>query len=150
MDEIWKEIQGYEWLYEVSNLGNVRSVERDVWDSRNGIRRRKSVLLKQYTGVNGYMRVGLSRDAVLKTFLVHRLVGFAFIENPNNYPQINHKDFNRSNNHVSNLEWVTSKMNVYHASGDGDTTPILLRRVIDPKIEEVMNLYNELKAADKK
>ena len=98
--EIWKDIQGYEGLYQVSNLGRVRS--------RNG-------LIHLNTNNYGYKHVTLSKSNVQKTALVHRLVAEAFIENPFELPQINHKDGNKNNNAVINLEWTTQKDNNRHA-----------------------------------
>ncbi len=104
MNKIWKDIIGYEGLYKVSNYG-------DVMNSRGKLRK----LTKHF----GYSRIGLSKNGISKDHPVHRLVAQAFIPNPNNYPQINHKDFNRSNNVVSNLEWCTRIQNAQHAIKGG-------------------------------
>lgn len=96
--EIWKPVVEYEGLYEVSNLGNVYSYKSD----RN---------LKQSKDSNGYIRISLYKDGKATGTLVHRLVAEAFIPNPNNYPIINHKDENPSNNDVENLEWCTYEYN---------------------------------------
>lgn len=104
MQEIWKDISGYENRYQVSNLGNVRSI--------NG--KRKDQLLKP-TMRKGYCHVGLYKDKKYKIYPVHRLVAMAFIPNPQNKPHINHIDSNRSNNLISNLEWCTPKENQQHA-----------------------------------
>lgn len=102
MIEIWKDILGYEGLYQVSNLGNVRSL--------NYRRSGKTKLLKQGTD-NGYKRVELSKNGKKKKYWVHRLVAIAFISNPNNYKEVNHKDEDKSNNNVNNLEWCTREYN---------------------------------------
>ena len=102
MTEIWKDVVGYEGLYKVSNFGNVLSL------NYNGTG--KSKLLKQFYHI-GYRRVMLVKNGIKKKLLVHRLVAEAFIPNPNNYPCVNHKDENRGNNHVDNLEWCTYKYN---------------------------------------
>lgn len=109
--EIWKPIRGYEGLYEVSNLGRVRSLARTDTGYRCG---RKPTYDKElaYYLVRGYYAVVLYKRGKQKHFLVHRLVADAFIPNPNNYPQINHKDENPKNNIVDNLEWCTGKYNV--------------------------------------
>jgi len=96
--EVFKDIDGYEGLYQVSNYGNVKSV-------------RGGYLLKKETTNKGYLRVNLWKDGKTKHFRVHRLVGIAFISNPNNLPQINHKDCDPSNNNVSNLEWCDNEYN---------------------------------------
>lgn len=92
--EIWKPVTGYEGLYEVSNLGNVRSLFRY-----------KRVLHPSTT--NGYLTVELWKDHKRKRIGVHRLVAQCFCENPLNKPMVNHKDETKTNNHASNLEWVT-------------------------------------------
>ena len=111
--EIWKSVVGYEKLYEVSNLGNVRSIERYVkytkWKTGTHFQLRKQKLLKQVKMKNGYIRVEISDNGNHKLQLVHRLVAQAFIPNPNNYSQINHIDCNKENNCVDNLEWCSCK-----------------------------------------
>lgn len=99
MEEIWKDIEGYEGLYQVSNLGKVKSL--------NYNKTAKSELLKLRKNTNGYTRVVLYKNRKAKDYQVHRLVAEAFIPNPNNYPIINHKDENKTNNRVDNLEWCT-------------------------------------------
>lgn len=111
MTELWKDVQGYEGLYKVSNLGNVYSCKRNK-------------LLKKYfpdlgLGATGYNLVGLYKDGKQKMFVVHRLVAQAFIDNPLNLPVVNHKDGNKRNNTVENLEWCTQKENVAHAIAMG-------------------------------
>lgn len=96
-EEIWKDIEGYEGLYRVSNLGNVYSYLSN----------------KKLNPGNdkGYLKVNLSKNKKVKQFSVHRLVALAFLPNKNNYPCVNHKDENPSNNNVDNLEWCTYKYN---------------------------------------
>ena len=104
MEEIWKDIQGYEGLYQVSNLGRVKSL--------NYHRSGKECILKNCIHTNGYLFVNLcSKRKLVKTYLVHRLVSQAFIENPKNLPQVNHIDEDKHNNCVDNLEWCNSKYN---------------------------------------
>lgn len=103
MEEIWKDIEGYEGLYQVSNLGRVKSL--------NYHRTRKEQLLKPTKSNRGYFKVYLNKNGKMKTFNVHRLVAQAFIENPNNYPCVNHKDENKINNIVDNLEYCTVAYN---------------------------------------
>lgn len=112
MKEIWKNIQGYTGIYQVSSLGNIRSLNRVAWNGhvKHMI---KGKLLKLQT--NGhYNKVSLSKNGQVNQYLVHRLVAKAFIKNTKNKPEVNHKDKNCYNNHVSNLEWVTSKENDTH------------------------------------
>ena len=104
MEEIWKDIKGYEGLYQISNLGNIKSTH-----SRFGMRKQPK---NARIGINkGYKRYGLSKDGKEIKFYVHRLVAEAFIPNPNGYPCINHKDENKFNNNVENLEWCTYSYN---------------------------------------
>ena len=102
MREEWKDIEGYEGMYQVSNLGNVKSL--------NYRRTGKERILKG-RDVKGYLRVGLWKDGENKDYLIHRLVGQAFLENPNNLPILNHKDENKYNNCVQNLEWCDYSYN---------------------------------------
>lgn len=104
--EIWKDVVGYEGLYKVSNKGNVYSVERIVRGRKCGGRK-----LRPGPQTNGYLQVDLSKDGIRKSKLIHRLVAEVFIPNQNNYLEINHKDENKTNNYVENLEWCTSKYN---------------------------------------
>lgn len=111
-NEIWKPVENYEGLYEVSNLGRIKSLERTVWNKGRGYY--KTVperILKPSNNGQGYLFVNLCKDGKMKNCRVHRLVGQAFIPNPNNLPQINHKDENKGNNMVENLEWCSSKYN---------------------------------------
>ena len=101
--EIYKNINGFEGLYQVSNKGNVKSLVNN-----KGVAREK--VLKPVIG-NGYKRVRLFKDKTSKLYSVHRLVANAFLHNPNNYPCVNHKDECRTNNVVENLEWCTHKYN---------------------------------------
>ena len=117
MSEEWRDIQGYEGLYQVSNLGRVRSCDRHTWAGWRGEkalvkgRVRKPSITRQ-----GYYQVDLLVDGHRKSLKVHRLVAIAFIPNPNNYPYINHKDENPLNNKVDNLEWCTQKYNVNYGT----------------------------------
>lgn len=104
MEEIWKDIEGYEGLYQVSNLGNVKSLNY----------RNKGIegILTPKCNCDGRLWVDLYGHGKPKHMLIHRLVAMAFIPNPNNYPQINHMDENPKNNHVDNLEWCTGSYNI--------------------------------------
>lgn len=113
-EEIWKPIQGYEGLYEVSNLGQVKSLKRSVKHSKRGMRATPCKLLKPSITKTGYPNVSLCKDGVVAYKSIHRLVAQAFIPNPCGLPQVNHKDGNRANNLLSNLEWVSVSQNVQH------------------------------------
>lgn len=111
--EIWVDVPNYEGLYQISNFGNVKSLSRYVSapDKLGGRRKMKEPLLKFDVCKNGYLRVHLTKDCSSKHFLVHRLVAEAFLPNPQNLPQINHKDEDKTNNGVDNLEWCDAKYN---------------------------------------
>ena len=102
--EIWKSIQGYEGLYEVSNFGNVRSLDRKVNQANGTIGNYKGKVLKGETDSRGYKRVRLSKNNKSKKFQIHRLVALAFIPNTENKPFVNHIDENTSNNNANNLK----------------------------------------------
>lgn len=113
-NEIWKQISGYEGLYEVSNLGNVRSVERRVW-SRGFYVTLKGKAKKQVIDTRGYCVVFLFKEGKQKTHRVHRLVANAFIPNPYNKSEIDHINTNKQDNRADNLKWVTPKENSENA-----------------------------------
>lgn len=104
--EVWRWVDGYEGLYMVSQFGRVMSVPK------HNVRGRV-LAVKKSTG--GYLQVCLSKDNKKKYVAVHRIVASAFIANPQNKPQVNHKDGCRTNNHASNLEWVTASENNTHS-----------------------------------
>ena len=101
-EEMWKPVVSYEGLYEVSNIGRIRNI--------------RGKLVKQSMTVSGYKRVTLRKNNIAKTKLAHRLVAEAFIPNPDNYNIVNHKDENKFNNNVENLEWCTQSYNSSYSS----------------------------------
>lgn len=113
MQEIWKNIKGYEGAYQISNLGNVRSLDRYVKD-KNRTQFIKGKRLKKGKR-NTYYVISLNKNGSRKSYQIHRLVAEAFIPNPNNYPVVNHIDENRTNNRIENLEWCTQKYNINHS-----------------------------------
>jgi hypothetical protein len=110
--EIWKDICGYEGYYQVSDFGNLKSVDRIIKHHHGKLLQKKGRPLTQFFDKYGYLKVSLSMQGIQRTERVHRLVAKAFIENPNNFPIINHKDENKTNNNVKNLEWCTPAYNV--------------------------------------
>lgn len=111
-EEIWRPIEGYEGLYEVSSYGRVRSLDR--YDRMNHFR--KGRIMKQSYNGNGYLTVDLCLNGKVKKYLGHRLVAQVFIKNPCNLPQINHIDEDKSNNRVENLEWCDAKYNTNYGT----------------------------------
>ena len=109
--EEWLPVNGYEGIYEVSNLGNIRSLSREV-NCKYGKRiTREKNICKNYNPKTGYYMVCLSKDRIKKTFLLHRLIATAFIDNAMNLPQVNHKNEIKTDNRAENLEWCDSIYN---------------------------------------
>lgn len=131
--EEWRDIQGYEGLYQVSNYGRVRSLDRVVTQTNNGTLSKhlyRGRILKQNKRPNGYYGVQLSKDGITKPYLIHRIVATEFIPNPDNLPQVNHKDEDKYNNCVDNLEWCDAKYNSNYGTArqkvvDAISKPIL-------------------------
>ena len=122
MEEVWKDVVGYEGLYQVSNHGKVKSLEHFV-PTKNGAVRNSPSKIRINCFDGNYYHVILYRQNKRKVALVHRLVAEAFIPNPNNLPQVNHKDGNKLNNNVTNLEWCSEQDNMLHAFATGLNTP---------------------------
>lgn len=113
--EQWKPIPGYEGYYEQSTFGRTRSVDRTYINS-NGIKKTiKGRILKQFKHTGGYVQVCLYKRMKKEKLLSHRLTASVFLPNPDNLPQVNHKDENKQNNCVWNLEWCTAKYNVNYS-----------------------------------
>ena len=104
MEEIWKDIKGYEGLYQVSNLGRVKSLERMMKN-----RKCEEIIKVPSLGGKGYYRLPLCNNGINKYYFVHRLVAEAFKPNKENKPTVDHIDRNKTNNCVSNLRWATYK-----------------------------------------
>lgn len=120
MTEIWKDIEGYEGQYQVSNLGRVKSLERYVVAKHNSISRRKEKILRAGKTPDGYLTVALSKNNILRTYPVHRLVAMAFLADSDmSKTQVNHINGKKTDNNVENLEWVTQKENLRHAIQTG-------------------------------
>lgn len=115
MQELWKDIEGYEGIYQVSNFGRIKSCER-VITTKRGLWHIKEKIIHGSVRNDGYIMVALKNNGRNKRVLVHRLVAQAFIPNPNCHPIINHKDEVRSNNVVDNLEWCTNEYNLNYGT----------------------------------
>ena len=143
MKEIWKDIQDYEGLYKVSNLGRIKSLPRNGTINQDRI-------LKQTKDNNGYLIVGLHKNNTVKKTSVHRIVAKAFIKNVENYDVINHKDGNKQNNRVDNLEWCTQKYNVKEAIRLGLQVPHNKKKVLQfNKNEEFIKEYESICEAER-
>lgn len=145
--ETWKNVPGYEGYYEVSDLGRIRSVDRIVLVNSNGRtfeRKLKGRILKQaFDGRGFYLQSNLARDGETKMVLVHRVVALAFLDNPNNLPEVNHKDEDKTNNYASNLEWCSHKYNNNYGTkksagkGEGNSQ----NKFSEEIIKEIKRLY---------
>ena len=141
--EVWKDVKGFEGLYKVSNKGNVYSVERD---GTNG-RKHGGRTLKLRHDKNGYIKVALCKNGMMKHKTSHRLVAEAFIPNPENLPQINHKDEVKDNNNVENLEWCDTRYN----SNYGTRNERLSKKVraVNVKTGEIITFNSTVEAGNK-
>lgn len=122
LEEIWNPVVGYEGLYEVSDKGRIKALSRIVKYNRWGGASEKRLgekFLNPTISKCGYYHTTLSLNSKKETVLIHRIIAIAFLPNQNNLPQVNHKDGNKLNNAVENLEWVTASANHIHAASIG-------------------------------
>lgn len=138
MSECWKDIVGYEGYYQVSDLGNIRSVDRTVVRTDGKKIRVKGKAIKTFISEEKYTKVQLSKDFKYKNCYVHRLVAESFLTNAYNKPAVNHLDGIKSNNCVSNLEWVTNKENNIHAV---KTNLVSNLKLDSEKASEIRKMY---------
>lgn len=115
IEEIWKDIPGYEGLYQVSNNGKIKSISHQTKNNPNGgVRMTMGRTLSLYKMPNGYLQVQLSKNEKRRKLYVHRLVAIAFLHNERNFSDVNHIDGNKNNNCVENLEWCSHRSNQIH------------------------------------
>lgn len=140
-DEIWKDIAGYEGYYQVSSTGIVRSLDRHDCIKRF----RPAQIMTQSNDSDGYKVVTLSKGGKQRTAKVHQLVARAFIPNVNNFPEINHKDENKTNNSVSNLEWCTTRYNLTYGHRldcvKGENAP--KHKLTEEQVKEIRAIYKK-------
>lgn len=159
MQEIWKDIKGFEGYYQVSNLGKVRSLDRVEYYQRKDSgkitrRSRKGKPLVSKTDRYGYEVVHLRKDGEINVYpTVHRLVAEAFIENAENKPTVNHRDCDKKNNVVDNLEWNTISENTKHACDNGLHKPTVVsmrgeKNISFKMFPEVCRIIDDLKSKD--
>ena len=142
---IWKDVVGYEGYYEVSNTGLVRSVDRTVKSRWGTPKKLKGKPMKTYTNRYGYEMIILTCLGKQKHHSIHQMVGKAFMENPESLETINHKDGNKLNNFVDNLEWMSFKENRAHAYTTGLASSKGVRnskaKLSDIQVVEIVNRY---------
>ena len=142
-EEIWKPIKGYELLYEVSNFGRVKSLRKTNNQYSEHVTHGSS------DGKHGYLKVKLKNETGNKTFQVHRLVAEAFIPNPNNLPQVNHKDENKKNNNVENLEWCDHLYNVNYGTRTKRSALHQGKPICQLKDGIIVNRFNSIMEAER-
>ena len=148
--EEWRDVKGFEGQYQISNTGRVKSLTRrgrvQLPKERSYTRNYKGRILRQKTDKDGYLLVQLGKSCTAK---VHRLVAIAFIKNPNNLPMVNHKDENKSNNKVENLEWCTSYYNNNYGTHCLRSGIKHRKKVLQISIQGVLiKTFNSLKDAE--
>ncbi len=123
--EIWEDIPNYVGLYQVSNLGRIKSLDKIYYFGNTSSRRNSKEYIKALVlNSDGYHRVALQKDGIRKDYMVHVLVGMCFLANPFNYKEINHKDGIKINNVPENLEWCSRIHNIHHARDTGLWKPL--------------------------
>ena len=152
LKEEWRPVKGYENIIEVSNLGRVRSISRYEKTGNKGRKFVRGKILKCEKMAKGYIRIKPTRRLGGKRFLVHRLIAETFIPNPNNYPVVNHKDEDKSNNKVENLEWCTPRYNSKYGTCQQRRSIYRKRAVemIDKNTKEVIEIFDSMKSAEEK
>ena len=152
MEEVWKDVVGYEGYYQISNLGRVKSLQTMKYSHKEkcAIAVMRERILKPYPNTKKYLLVDLKKDRKRNTQKVHRLVAKAFIPNENNYPQVNHKDENKQNNNVDNLEWCTNQYNSTYGTAKQRMAEKMKKKVVQVSASgEVVKRWNSIKEATK-
>lgn len=144
--ETWYDIPGYEGLYQVSNKINVKRVEHKRYDRNQLLKERKLKII--YPKNNWYPYLSLCKDGKADNVMIHRIVGLTFLLNPNNYPCINHKDGNKTNNSVKNLEWCSYSHNNKEAIRLG-LHPKLDTRIKVAQLDDELNIIKIWESAKK-
>lgn len=129
MKEEWRAVQGYSGLYEVSDLGRVRSLPREIKTYNGGKWTRPGKIIKPITNKDGYQQIHICKDGKQSTITVHRLVALAFLDNPDNLPEVNHKNEIKTDNRVKNLEWCTRGYNNNYGTKNKRQSVVLSRPV---------------------
>jgi len=150
--EIWKDIPGMEGVYQVSNCGRIKALERNIRLKNNRILPIKEHFVKGSKDTKGYLQLDANIDGKRIIKFIHRLVAESFLENPKNLEQVNHKDGNKLNNCADNLEWCTCIENIHHAWKNGLNKPLRGEKQGNHKLteEQVIYIKTHYKKLDKK
>lgn len=138
-EEVWKDIEGYEGAYQISNFGRVKALARPI----PGAYKNREFIKKTTHDTYGYSIVGLSINGKSNTYTVHRLVAKAFVPNPNGLKEVNHKDENKDNNRADNLEWCTTQYNLTYghrldcARGENNSK----HKLTEDQVREIRRIY---------
>lgn len=150
MEEIWKDVKNYEGIYQISNLGRVKSLERTVIKKDGRSQQIKESLRTIEYNVGDYRVVGLCKNGKQKIKRVARLVAEAFIPNPNNLPEVNHIDENKHNDSVQNLEWCSRSYNINHGTRNKRVGNHYIKRVYQYSLNgKLIKVFNSLSEAAK-
>jgi len=136
IEEVWKDIPGYEGIYQASNQGRIRSIDRFITNRYKQLQPRKGAMMSVSLHRQGYGRVLLTKDRKSKTVFIHRLIALTFIPNPQEKKEVNHKNGIKMDNTVDNLEWCTPSENVKHAHRTGLLTTIMGEKHYKSKLSE--------------
>lgn len=149
--EIWKDIPGYSGFYQVSNFGRIKGLSRIVKNKDSQKVIESKIKNPQLNKINGRLIISLSKDGIKRTYFIHRLVAMAFIPNPDNLPQINHKDENPKNNNADNLEWCTAYYNVHYGNCIRKRAKLKSKAIyqIDRIKHKIINRFDSLTQAQK-
>lgn len=152
--ELWKDIKGYEGIYQVSNLGRVRSLDKKTYQ-KNKFGKFQHVLhkgriLNIQKQRNGYLTIDLHKNGKFERKTIHKLVADTFIPNINNYKYINHKDSNISNNKANNLEWCTQSYNIKYAYDHGNKIPPNMKKVNQINNGTIINTFISIQEAERR
>lgn len=128
-NEIWRDIEGYEGLYQVSNMGRVKSLSKNIYYKNGRIDKQQEIMMSQLLNPK-YLFVNLRKNKKYKMFYIHRLVARAFIPNPDDKPQVNHINEIKTDNRVENLEWVTAEENNNHGTHNKNVAKSLSKKVL--------------------
>ena len=149
LNEEFRDVPNYEGLYQISNYGRVKTLQREVKNTNYSYRIVKEKILRESQCVNYYYYVILYKNQIPRPFRIHRLVAEVFISNPNKLPQVNHKDENKTNNRVDNLEWCSHKYNMNYGTSIKRTSEKHKKKVVQyNKQNEIVEEYNSLKEAE--